>query len=77
MEATKLIKLRGEENQLLDLIAMDPAFKTNRKELEELLSPERFIGRASQQVDEFIEDYVNPLLKKNKHEKTDNAELKV
>jgi len=77
MEATKLIKLKGEENCLLDLVAKDPAFKISRSELEESLNPVRFIGRAPQQVDEFVEEHVKPILAGYGHEKTDNAELKV
>jgi len=77
MEATKLIKLKGEENCLLDLVAKDPAFKISRSELEERLNPAGFIGRAPKQVDEFVEEHVKPILAGYGHEKTDNAELKV
>lgn len=77
MEATRLIKLEGEENCLLDLIAADFVFNISRTELEEVLSPERFIGRAPQQVVEFVEEYVRPVLVKYSHEKTDNEELRV
>lgn len=77
MEATRLIKLKGEKNSLLDLIAGDTAFNVSRTELEELLSPDKFVGRAPRQVVDFVEDHVKPLLKRYKHEITDNAELKV
>jgi adenylosuccinate lyase len=77
MEATRLIKLKGEKNSLLDLIAGDTAFNISRTELEELLSPDKFVGRAPRQVVDFVEDHVKPLLKRYKHEITDNTELKV
>jgi len=77
MEATRLIKLKGEENCLLELIANDNAFNMSRNELDEILSPNNFIGRAPQQVDEFVEEHVKPMLQRYEHEKTDNAELKV
>lgn len=77
MEATRLIKLKGEKNSLLDLIAGDTAFNISRTELEELLNPDKFVGRAPRQVVDFVEEHVKPLLKRYKHEITDNAELKV
>jgi len=77
MEASKRIKLDGEENCLLDFIAGDSAFNISRTELEEVLIPDRFIGRAPQQVVEFVEENVSPMLERYRHEKTDNAELKV
>ena len=77
MEATMLIKLKGEENCLLDLIAKDSVFNMSRNELDEILSPDNFIGRAPKQVVEFVEEHVKPMLQAYEHEKTDNAELKV
>ncbi len=53
---------RGEPNPLLEAIAADPAFGLERGEIEEAVRPERFIGRAPQQVDEFLAEVVQPVL---------------
>ena len=54
----------GEQglDDLLDRIASDDAFGISRAELEQAMDPKRFVGRAPQQVDEFLEEIVEPLL---------------
>ena len=56
------IKVEGAENDLLDRIAADPAFGTTREALEEALVPENFTGRAAEQVDRFLDEWVQPVL---------------
>jgi adenylosuccinate lyase len=56
------VKREGLDNDLLDRIAADEAFGVTREELEEELRPERFVGRAPQQVDEFLAEWVEPVL---------------
>jgi adenylosuccinate lyase len=56
------IKAQGLSNDLLDRIAADPAFGATRAELEEDLRPELYVGRAPEQVDEFMEEWVDPVL---------------
>ena len=58
------IKQEGLPNDLLDRIAADAAFGVTRAELEEELRPERYVGRAPQQVDEFLVEWVDPVLEK-------------
>lgn len=58
------IKQEGLANDLLDRIAGDPAFGVTRAELEEELRPERYVGRAPQQVDEFLAEWVDPVLRR-------------
>jgi adenylosuccinate lyase len=54
---------RGEPNTLLDRLAADPAFRgVPSAALKAELDPARYIGRAPQQVTEFIEEYLRPLL---------------
>ena len=65
MEASKQVKVFGKENNLLDLILSDPAFNLNKHEMESIMAPINFIGRAPQQVDEFIRQYIQPLLSEN------------
>lgn len=64
MEAAKIVKIHGGENDLLERIASDPIFMTSMEELERLLSPEKYVGRAPEQTVEFLSDYVKPILDK-------------
>ena len=56
------IKAQGLPNDLMDRIAADGAFGVTRAELEEDLRPELYVGRAPQQVDEFLAEWVDPVL---------------
>ena len=69
MESARLIKEEGKDNDLLDRIARDPAFSTvlSKKQLDQILEPRKFIGRAPEQVDDFLKDAVAPVLKRYKH----------
>jgi len=60
--ATTAVLVDGESNPFLELVAGDPAVPLDRSELESLLDPARFVGRAPQQVREYLEEYVMPLL---------------
>jgi adenylosuccinate lyase len=60
--AGRRIKGEGLPNDLLDRIAADPAFGVTREELDDDLRPELYVGRAPQQVDEFLEEWVDPVL---------------
>jgi adenylosuccinate lyase len=62
IEAGQRVKRQGLENDLLDRIAADPAFGVSRAELEDELRPERFVGRAPEQVDRFLDEWVEPVL---------------
>lgn len=74
----KEIKLEGKENRLFELIANDTEIPISKTELNEIVkSPKLFIGRASNQVDEFISKVVNPKLKKYLHIKNSNENIKV
>lgn len=74
--ASKRVK-EGEENNLLDFIEKDPAFKLSKEHLKKMMEPQNFIGRSPQQVDEFIVDYVNPVLSKYKDIEEISINLKV
>jgi adenylosuccinate lyase len=60
--AAAVVKQQGGRNDLLDRLAADPAFA--RVDLVAALDPARFVGRAPQQVDEFLADVVEPIRKK-------------
>ncbi|MBO4264781.1 MAG: adenylosuccinate lyase [Clostridia bacterium] len=65
MEAGKRVKELGKDNDLIDLIAADERFGISKAELEKLLEPSLYTGRAASQTDEFLSDTVYPLLKRN------------
>jgi adenylosuccinate lyase len=60
--AAQRVKLEGEENDLLDRLAGDPAIGMTRAEIESILDMRQFVGRAPEQVIEFIESEVKPVL---------------
>lgn len=62
IDAARAIKDGAAANDLLDRIAADEAFGMTREELERTMDPHRFVGRAPQQVDEFLAEVVEPLL---------------
>ncbi|RBP36838.1 adenylosuccinate lyase [Garciella nitratireducens] len=66
MEAAKQIKIYGRKNDLLDRIINDEIFNLSIDELNKVMDPKNFIGRAPKQVEEFIYNDVQPILEKNK-----------
>ena len=66
MAASKVIKEEGGENDLLQRIAADDAFGVTLEELENILQPEKYTGRAKEQTEDFINEVVNPVLDKYK-----------
>ena len=66
MEAGKTVKVEGKDNNLLELIAADPAFNLTLEELEKTMDPAKYTGRASVQVDAFLKNVINPMLEENK-----------
>ena len=77
MEAGKTVKEEGKENNLVDLIAADPAFGLTKEQIEANLKPELYVGRAPRQVEVFLRDVVNPVLEANKSELGVKAEINV
>ncbi len=65
MQAAYRVKAEGKDNNLISLIENDPAFLMSKEEIQSILSPDQFIGAAPIQVDNFIRDCVNPILKEN------------
>ena len=66
MQAGKTVKEEGKDNNLLELIAADPEFNLTIEELQAAMEPSRYVGRAPQQVEKFIENVVNPILQANR-----------
>ena len=65
MAAGAVVKKEGRENDLVDRIAADPAFGMTKEEIEALLEPKNFVGRAPEQTEEFLDEVVQPILDVN------------
>ena len=77
MIAARNVKAEGKENNLLELIAADPAFNMSLEDLEKTMDPAKYTGRAAIQVDAFLKNVVNPVLEANKDELGMTAEINV
>jgi len=66
MDAGAVVKGEGKPNDLMERIAKDPLFAAVHSKLDSMIDPILFVGRAPQQVDEFMEEEVKPLLVKHK-----------
>ncbi len=65
MEAGRNVKVEGEDNNLLDLIAADPMFGLTREELEASMDPAKYVGRAPYQTEQYLQTVIRPLLADN------------
>ncbi len=61
LEASRALKDGADSNDLLDRLAGDKTFGVKLKDLEGAIDPKRFVGRAPEQVNEFLRDVVAPL----------------
>lgn len=77
MEAGAHVKQEGKENNLLELIAADPAFQLSLEELQESMDPSKYVGRSPRQVKKFLEDVIAPILEENKELLGVKAEINV
>ena len=77
MEAGKVVKTEGRPNDLLERIAADPAFGMTMEQLQAIMKPENFVGRAPQQVEEFLANDIAPILEANKDDLGMKAEINV
>ena len=77
MEAGKVVKTEGRPNDLLERIAADPAFGMTMEQLQAIMKPENFVGRAPQQVEEFLVNDIAPILEANKDDLGMKAEINV
>ena len=66
MEAGKNVKQLGKDNNLLELIAADPAFGMDIEALKQAMDPEKYVGRAPVQVEAFLKEVIAPILEENK-----------
>ena len=77
MEAGRNVKVNGGENNLLELIAADPAFGLSLEDLKKTMEPSRYVGRAPEQVDAFLTQVVNPILEEYRELLGEKAEINV
>ena len=77
MEAGRNVKEKGLDNNLLELIAADPAFNLSLEELQKTMDPAKYVGRAPIQVDAYLKNVVNPMLEANKDILGVTAEINV
>ena len=77
MEAAKVVKEQGGENDLLARIAGDPMFGVTLEELHDIVKPEKYVGRAPAQTTEFLTEVVAPVLEKYKDVAEEKAEITV
>ncbi|MCI8413235.1 MAG: adenylosuccinate lyase [Clostridia bacterium] len=77
MESARLVKTEGKENDLIERIKADPAFRAVHDKIDSVLAPENFTGRAEQQTEIFIRNEIQPVLDANKAYLGIEAEINV
>lgn len=77
MAAGEQVKKYGKENDLVERIAGDPAFGMTEEQINALLEPKNFVGRAPEQTEEFIHEVINTILNENRKELGMTAEINV
>ena len=77
MEAGKTVKVEGKDNNLLELIAADPAFNLKLEELQKTMDPKKYVGRAKEQTESFVAKVVTPVLDAHKEMLGMHAEINV
>ena len=77
MEAGRVVKEEGKENDLLERIAADPAFGLKKEDLEAAMDPSRYIGRAPRQTEQFLSGVIAPVLEKYREETDISAQILV
>ena len=75
MEAGRRVKVEGLDNNLLELIAADPAFNLTLEDLQKNMDPSLYTGRSKWQVEEFLSEVVKPILNEYKDELGLTAEI--
>lgn len=77
MEAGHNVKVEGKENNLLELIAADPAFNMTLEDLQKTMDPSKYVGRAKEQVEAYLAKVIHPLLEERKELLGMKAEINV
>ncbi len=75
--AAKVVKEEGKPNDLIERVCSDEAFGLRREEIEAILKPEEFTGRAAEQTAEYLSEVIAPLLLENRSILGETAVLSV
>ena len=60
--AARVVKMEGKPNDLIERIALDKAFFVSKEEIEKVLDPKLYTGRSANQVVEFVEEILDPVI---------------
>ena len=71
------MKVEGKDNNLLELIAADPAFNLTLEELQKTMEPKKYVGRAKEQTEAFLAKVIQPVLDAHKDMLGMTAEINV
>lgn len=77
MDAGRVVKVEGKPNDLIERIAADKSFGLSLEEIKAEMKPEKFIGRAPQQVEEMVRDCVSPIIDRYRDDLGLTVEIKV
>ena len=77
MEAGRQVKEFGKPNDLLERIAKDPMFGLSEEDVAKLTEPSDYIGRSARQTEEFIAEYIRPVIEANREYLGKDVDLKV
>ena len=77
MEAGRTVKVEGKDNDLLERIAGDPAFKLSLEDLKKSMDPARYTGCAQAQVEKYLKNIIRPILDSNRELLGVSAEINV
>ncbi|MCR4726949.1 MAG: adenylosuccinate lyase [Clostridia bacterium] len=77
VQTAKEIKLEGKDNDVLEKIIADEAFRLTKEEAEKVLSDNSFIGCAESQTEDFLENVVRPVLEANASDLNEKVGIKV
>ena len=75
--AAKVVKEEGADNDLIDRVCADSVFGLHREEIDEILEPASFTGRAANQVEDYLREVISPILEQNRELLGETAELSV
>ncbi|MBR0216901.1 MAG: adenylosuccinate lyase, partial [Clostridia bacterium] len=75
--AARHVKEEGGENDMIERVAADPSFQLNEEDLRAVLKPENYTGRSAEQVTEYLDEIIRPLLKETAGEAGGQVELTV
>ena len=75
--AARHVKEEGGENDMIERVAADPSFQLNEEDLRSVLKPENYTGRSAEQVTEYLDEIIRPLLENTAGEAGKQVELTV